>query len=147
MKEHICMKVAVYYLGVLTLAPTSSTSSSSILGAILAFLGIFAPGLILAFGFQALWGVFRSRSIVIALIRGVNVVAVGLVFTPVYRLWEIGYLTPSRENGMSLGAEPWWVVIAVTYTSTAWFGVETSWMGIVGGALLGLCWYGAVRSW
>ena len=113
----------------------------------MAFLGIFAPGLILAFGFQALWRVVRSRSIVIALIRGVNVAAVGLVFTAVYRLWEIGYLTPSQEKGVSLGAEPWWVVIAVlTYTNTAWFGVET-WVGIVWGALLGLCWYSAVRPW
>ena len=140
MKER---EVAVY-LGTLTLAPTSTWS---IVGAILAFLGIFAPGLILAFGFQALWGVIRSRSIVIALIRGVNAAAVGLVFTAVYRLWEIGYLTPSQENGMSLGSEPWWVVTAVlTYTSTAWFGVET-WVGIVGGAVLSLCWYAAVKPW
>jgi len=133
------------YLGALTLAPTST--ASSFVGAILGFLGIFAPGLILAFGFQALWTVIRSRSIVIALIRGVNAAAVGLVFTAVYRLWEIGYLTPSQENGVSLGSEPWWVVTAVvTYTSTAWFGVET-WVGILGGALLGLCWYGVVRPW
>ena len=95
-------EVAVY-LGALTLAPTSTPS---IVGAILAYLGIFSPGLILAFAFQALWGVIRSRSIVIALIRGVNAAAVGLVFTAVYRLWEIGYLTPSQESGMSLGAKP-----------------------------------------
>ena len=136
-------EVAVY-LGALTLAPTSTPS---IVGAILGFIGIFSPGLILAFGFQALWGAIRSRSIVIALIRGINAAAVGLVFTAVYRLWEIGYLTPSQENGTSLGAEPWWVVTAVlAYTSTAWFGVET-WVGVVGGALLGLCWYGVVKPW
>ena len=117
------------------------------MGAILGFLGIFSPGLILVFGFQALWGVLRSRPIVIALLRGVNAAAVGLVFTAVYRLWEIGYLTPGHENGTSLGTEPWWVVITVlTYTSVAWFGVET-WIGIVGGAVLGLCWYGAVKPW
>ena len=53
------------------------------------------------------------------MIQGVNVAAAGLIFTAVYRLWEIGYLTPSQENGMSLGAEPWWVVTAIlTYTST-----------------------------
>jgi hypothetical protein len=33
-----------------------------------------------------------------------------------------------------------------TYTGAAWFGVET-WVGILGGAILGLCWYGVVRSW
>ena len=118
-------EVAVY-LGALTLAPTST---SSVVGSILGFLGIFAPGLILAFGFQSLWVVIRSRSIVIALIRGINVAAVGLVFTAVYRLWQIGYLTPSQENGMSLGAEPWWVVqvIAVLHE----YGMV--WSGDVGG--------------
>jgi chromate transport protein ChrA len=135
--------VAVY-LGALTLAPTSTPS---IVGAILGFLGIFAPGLILAIGFQAIWHALRSRPSVTALLRGVNAAAVGLVYTAVYRLWEIGYLTPGREDGMSLGAEPWWVVIAVVaYTSTAWFGVET-WIGIVAGAALGLCWYGVVKPW
>jgi chromate transport protein ChrA len=87
----------------------------------------------------------RSRPSVIAVLRGINAAAVGLVFTAVYRLWEIGYLTPGREDGISLGTEPWWVVIAVlTYTSAAWFGVET-WIGIVGGGILGLCWYGVVK--
>ena len=134
-------EVAVY-LGTLTLA---SMSTPSVVGAILAYLGIFAPGLILAFGFQALWRVLRSHSTIIALIRGVNAAVVGLVFIAVYRLWEIGYLTPGHENGISLGADPWWVVIAIlTYTSVAWFGVET-WIGIVGGALLGICWYGAIK--
>lgn len=132
------------YLGTLTLAPTSTPS---IAGAILAYLGIFAPGLFFAYGFQAMWRIIRSRPLVVSLIRGVNAAAVGLVFTAVYRLWEIGYLTPSRESGSSLGAEPWWVVTAVlTYTSAAWFGVET-WMGIMGGAVLGLCWYGVVKPW
>ena len=135
--------VAVY-LGTLALAPTSTPS---IVGAILGFIGIFAPGLFFAYTFQALWRLLRSRPLVLSLIRGVNAAAVGLVFTAVYRLWEIGYLTPSNESGVSLGLEPWWVVIAVvTYASTAWFGVET-WMGILGGAVLGLCWYGAVKPW
>lgn len=116
------------------------------MGAILAFLGIFAPGLILATAFQALWHAVRSRPFVIALLRGINAAAIGLVFTAVYRLWEIGYLAPGQD-GTSLGAEPWWVVIAVvTYTSSTWFGVET-WMGIMAGAALGLCWYGVVKPW
>jgi chromate transport protein ChrA len=135
--------VAVY-LGALTLAPTST---SSVVGALLGFLGIFSPGIILAVAFQALWRALRSRPSVTAILRGVNAAAVGLVFTAVYRLWEIGYLTPGREDGISLGNEPWWVVTAVvSYTSVAWFGVET-WMGIAAGAVLGLCWYGVVKPW
>ena len=68
----------------------------------------------------------------------------GLVFTAVYRLWEIGYLTPERSDGISLAQEPWWVVVAtLTYAETAWFGVPPA-VAIVFGAVLGLGWYGAV---
>ena len=136
------ISVAVY-LGALTLAPTSTPS---IVGAILAFIGIFAPGVILAIAFQAIWGAVRDHPVIIALLRGINAAAVGLVFTAVYRIWEIGYLSPGRD-GTTLGAEPWWVVIAVvTYASAAWFRVET-WIGILAGGALGLCWYGVVKPW
>ena len=77
-------------------------------------------------------------------LRGVNATAVGLVFTAVYRLWEIGYLTPKASQGQSLAKEPWWVVVAaVTYAESAWFQVPPA-VAIVMGAALGLCWYGAV---
>ena len=83
---------------------------------------------------------------VLSMLRGINATAVGLVFTAVYRLWEIGYLTPESSSGKSLAAEPWWVVIAaVTYAETAWFGISPA-VAIVLGAVLGLGWYGAVGS-
>jgi chromate transport protein ChrA len=133
--------VAVY-LGALTLAPTRTPS---VVGALLGYIAIFAPGIVLAMGFQSIWSVLRSRPAVVALLRGVNAAAVGLVFTAVYRLWEIGYLTPGGNAGLSLGNEPWWVVVAaLAFTSTAWFGVET-WMAILAGSVLGLCWFGVVR--
>ena len=78
------------------------------------------------------------------LLRGVNATAVGLVFTAVYRLWEIGYLTPEVSRGQSLAKEPWWVVVAaVTYAESAWFNVPPA-LAIVIGAVFGLCWDGAV---
>jgi chromate transport protein ChrA len=135
--------VAVY-LGALTLA---HTSTPTIIGALIGLVGMFSPGIILATALQGIWRVLRSRPAVTATLRGINAAAVGLVFTAVYRLWEIGYLTPGNEEGMSLGLEPWWVAVsAVTYSECAWFGVEP-WMGIVLGAVLGLCWYGVVRPW
>ena len=71
---------------------------------------------------------------------------VGLVFTAVYRLWNIGYLTPETTSGQSLALDPWWVVVAtVTYTESAWFGVPPA-AAIVIGAVLGLCWYGVVSA-
>ena len=77
-------------------------------------------------------------------LRGINATAVGLVFTAVYRLWEIGNLTKENSQGQSLALDPWWVVVAaLAYAETAWFKVPPA-VAIVFGAVLGLCWYGAV---
>lgn len=132
------------YLGALTLA--GSTSVPTIFGALLAFLAIFFPGIILAVGVQSIWQAMRTKAWVLSLLRGINAAAVGLVFTAVYRLWEIGYLTPESNDGKSLAQEPWWVVVAaLTYAETAWFGVPPA-FAIIFGAILGLGWYGAVGS-
>lgn len=129
------------YLGALAMA---RTGYHSLLGAVLGFVGIFAPGLLLTLGVQGLWAYMRTKTIVLSLLRGINATAVGLVFTAVYRLWEIGYLTPERSSGQSLAEEPWWVVVAaLTYCEVAWFNVPPA-GAIVLGAVLGLCWYGAV---
>jgi chromate transport protein ChrA len=99
---------------------------------------MFLPGLVLALGVQALWSMLRTKLWVVSILSGVNSTAVGLVFTAVYRLWEIGYLTPKATNGQSLAEEPWWVVIAaVTFAQSAWFGVAPP-VAIVLGAILGL---------
>ncbi|GES66849.1 putative chromate ion transporter [Aspergillus terreus] len=116
----------------------------SVLGALMGFLGIFVPGITLAVAVQSFWRVLRRRKWVGDLLRGINATAVGLVFTAVYRLWEIGFLTPRVSSGQSLGREPWWVVVAaVTYAENAWFGVAPP-VAIVLGGVLGLCWYGVV---
>jgi chromate transport protein ChrA len=127
------------YLGALTIV---STNVPTVFGALLAFVGIFSPGIVLAVGVQGLWQALRTKAWVLSLLRGINATAVGLVFTAVYRLWEIGYLTPESSNGQSLANEPWWVVVAaVTYAETAWFNIPPA-FAIVFGAILGLGWYG-----
>ncbi|KAF7594185.1 hypothetical protein BBP40_010034 [Aspergillus hancockii] len=129
------------FLGALALR---STQFPTILGAFLGALGIFTPGITVAVAIQSVWRVLRRRNYIVNFLRGVNASAVGLVFTAVYRLWEIGYLTPEDSKGQSLAKEPWWVVVtAVTYAGSAWFQVPPA-MAIVSGAILGLCWYGAV---
>ncbi|KAM5441415.1 hypothetical protein MferCBS31731_003486 [Microsporum ferrugineum] len=129
------------FLGALAL---QKSPFPTIFGAILGGFGIFFPGLTLAVAVQSFWTALRKKKWVTDFLRGVNATAVGLVFTAVYRLWEIGYLTPLTTSGQSLGKEPWWVVIAaVTYVESAWFGVPPP-LAIVMGAILGLCWYGAV---
>ncbi|KAK9490790.1 chromate transporter-domain-containing protein [Lipomyces doorenjongii] len=129
------------YLGALTFL---KSSYPTILGAFLGYVGIFLPGIALAVGVQSLWHKLRTKMLVISLLRGVHATAVGLVFTAVYRLWEIGYLTADAGSGQSLALEPWWVVVtAVTYAESAWFKVPPA-GAIVAGGVLGLCWYGAV---
>jgi chromate transport protein ChrA len=129
------------YLGALALA---GTGTPTIFGTLLGYIGIFVPGIVLAVGVQSIWQVMRAKAWVVSLLRGINATAVGLVFTAVYRLWEIGYLTPESGNGKSLGQEPWWVVVAtLTYAETAWFKVPPA-MAIIFGAVLGLAWYGVV---
>jgi len=131
------------FLGALTLA---GTGTPTVIGALLGFVGIFLPGLTLAVGVQSIWRVLRTKAMVTSLLRGINATAVGLVFTAVYRLWEIGYLSPESSSGKSLAFEPWWVVVtAVTYAESAWFGVPPA-ASILFGACLGLAWFGAVGS-
>ncbi len=130
------------FLGALAL---QKTPYPTILGAFLGGLGIFFPGITLAVAIQSFWRVLRRQKYVIDFLRGVNAAAVGLVFTAVYRLWEIGYLAPSEQEGQSLAKEPWWVVVAaITYAESAWFRVPPA-VAILIGAVLGLCWYGVVK--
>ncbi|KAG5303029.1 chromate transporter [Histoplasma capsulatum G186AR] len=129
------------YLGALALAPSMNPT---ILGAFLGFLGIFVPGITLAVGFQSIWRSIRTISFITSLLRGINATAVGLVFTAVYRLWEIGYLSADSVAGQSLGKEPFWLVVAaISYAGNAWFKLPPA-AAILMGGVLGLCWYGVV---
>ncbi|KAL2831915.1 chromate transporter-domain-containing protein [Aspergillus pseudoustus] len=91
------------FLGALALR---TTSYPTVFGAFLGGLGIFFPGIALAIAIQSFWRVLRKQKFVIDFLRGVNASAVGLVFTAVYRLWEIGYLSPRERDGQSLAKEP-----------------------------------------
>ncbi|KAF8468956.1 chromate transporter-domain-containing protein [Kalaharituber pfeilii] len=136
------------FLGALALSSTSyaSPTASSFLGAVLGFIGIFAPGMVLAVGVQSIWRVLRTKPLVMAGLRGVNATAVGLVFTAVYRLWEIGWLTEERSSGRSLGGDPWWVVVATsTFAGVRWFGIPPP-VGIVLGGVAGIAWWGVVQA-
>ncbi|KAH0344405.1 chromate transporter, partial [Aureobasidium melanogenum] len=124
------------YLGALAV----SSHAQGLAGAILGFIGIFLPGLALSTAVSGIWQIVRTKALVVSVLRGINATAVGLVFTAVYRLWEIGYLTPDSGRGKSLANDPWWVVVAaVAYSGTAWFKIPPA-LAIVAGAVLGLCW-------
>jgi chromate transport protein ChrA len=116
----------------------------AITGAILAFCGIFAPGIILVHGTMGVWGALRNRRWVKSAVRGINAGAVGLIYTAVYRIWQIGYLDEGFQSGKSLGDDPWWVVVTATsYVGGRYFGIAAP-LAILLGAVLGLIRYGAV---
>ncbi|KAH7201456.1 chromate transporter-domain-containing protein [Fusarium oxysporum] len=119
---------------------------SSFAGAVIAFCGIFFPGIILVHGTMGVWGVLRSRRWVKSGVRGVNAGAVGLIYTAVYRIWQIGYIDEGFQSGKSLADDPWWVVVTATaYVGGRYFSLAAP-LAILLGAVLGLVRYGVVIS-
>lgn len=118
----------------------------AIAGAVVAFCGIFTPGLVLVHGTMGVWGVLRSRRWVKSAVRGINAGAVGLIYTAVYRIWQVGYIDEGFQSGKSLGDDPWWVVVTATsYVGGRYFGIAAP-LAILLGAVLGLIRHGVVKS-
>ncbi|KAG8968053.1 hypothetical protein FRC03_008752 [Tulasnella sp. 419] len=130
------------YLAALT---SNLTKAPAIATAILGFIGIFLPGLSLTTAMISIYPLIRKYPLVTSLLRGINAGAVGLVWTAVYRLWEIGYLTPEATSGVSLGREPWWVVCALTaFVGNRWYNIPAA-VSIMFGGIMGLIWYGVTK--
>jgi chromate transport protein ChrA len=131
------------YLGALTAINGGHNSAA---GAVLGYVAIFAPGLITVHGTMGVWSAVRGLRWVKSLLRGINAAAVGLIYTAVYRLWQIGYIDEGFQEGTNLGMEPWLVVItSASYVGGYWFGVSPP-VAIVMGAVLGLIWYAVVSN-
>lgn len=131
------------FLGSLTAV---NAGYSAALGAAIAWLGIFFPGLMLVHGTMGVWSALRSRRSVKAILRGVNAGAVGLIYTAVYRIWQVGYLNETAQQGGSLGGDPWWLVVAVSsFVFGRWYGLSPP-ITIIAGAIMGLIWYGIVSK-
>ena len=130
------------YLGSLAVA---GTAIPSYLGALIAFVAMYAPGLFIVVGFMGLWRILRERAWFLAILRGVNAAAVGLVFTAVYKLWQIGYLTEAVQGGSPLGTDPWLVAITGTaFVGGAWFRLSPPVAILLGGGM-GMARYGIVK--
>jgi chromate transport protein ChrA len=131
------------YLGGLTAVSGGYNPAA---GAVLGFIGIFLPGIVMVHGTMGIWGAIRGKRWVKSALRGVYAAAVGLIYTAVYRLWQIGYVDQGFEAGKSLGDDPWWVVVGVTsYVGGMWFTVGAP-MAIVLGAVMGLIRYAIVST-
>lgn len=131
------------YLGSLAAA---NTPLPTFVGALVAFVAIFAPGMIIVSGVMGFWRELRTRRWLVSLLRGVNAAAVGLVYTAVYRLWQIGLLDETKSNGSPLGGDPWWVAITATsFVGGRWFGLSAP-LAILLGGVLGMIWYAIVQT-
>lgn len=132
------------YLGTLAVGNPSLLNPAA--GATIGFIAIFAPGLILHTGAMGVWNVLRRYRWATSAIRGVNAMAVGLIYTAVYRLWEIGYVGADFKAGSPLGGDPWWVVVTATsFVGGRWFGIPAP-MAILLGGIMGMVWYGVVTK-
>ncbi|OQO14830.1 hypothetical protein B0A48_00212 [Cryoendolithus antarcticus] len=130
------------YLGTLAVA---DTSIPPVVGAMIGFVGIFTPGLWLLVGTTKIWATVRKVHAVRAALRGIHAAAVGLVFTAVYRLFQIGYLDAEAQGGSSLSRDGWWVVII---SAACYGGMHfhlSPPLAIVLGAIMGLIWYGVTK--
>lgn len=131
------------YLGTLAV---QGSSIPPVIGGIIAFLAIFTPGLWLQTGLWSLWQSIRKVQAIRSCLTGIHAAAVGLVFTAVYRLFEIGYLDAEVRNGGSLSRDPWWVVIVATaFVGGMHFKVPPP-VAILLGAAMGLVWYGVTKA-
>ncbi|KAI6782271.1 Chromate transport protein-like protein [Emericellopsis cladophorae] len=131
------------YLGGLT---AINGGQNAALGALVAYLGIFLPGMWLVHGTVGIWSAIRGWRWVKSAVRGLNAGAVGLIYTAVYRLWQIGYIDEGYRDGTSLAVEPWWVVVTATsFVGGMWFGLKP-WVAIVLGGVMGMIWYGVVTT-
>ena len=111
-------------------------SRSAVSGAVLGFLGIFTPGLLLFHGVMWIWTAVRDVKVVKSALRGFNAAAVGFIYTAVYRLSQTGYMVAGFELGRSLLDNPWWVVVAATsYVGSRWFGLSLPCAILLGGVM------------
>jgi chromate transport protein ChrA len=131
------------YLGSLT---AIGGGYPSIWGAVLGYVAIFVPGLMTVHGEMGLWSALRGKRWMKSVLRGVNAAAVGLIYTAVYRIWQVGFIDEGFQAGRSLGDDPWWVVVTATsYVGGMWFKLNAP-LAIVLGAVMGLIRYGVVSS-
>ena len=129
-----------------TLAVGNPSRLNPAAGAVIGYIAIFTPGLALHTGTMGGWSVLRRYRWATSGIRGVNATAVGLVYTAVYRLWQIGYVGAEFKSGSPLGGDPWWVVVTATsFVGGRWFGAPAPVVILLGG-VMGLVWYGVVSD-
>jgi chromate transport protein ChrA len=113
------------YLGALALR---GNVGNSIGGAILSYVGIFLPGLLLKNAIIPFWQRLRSKSYMKAIFNGVNAMATGLVFSAIWILWQ-------QVNADGGNASYHLVIASLAFVSCEYFKLPAPAVVILGGAM------------
>ncbi|KAI8581328.1 hypothetical protein K450DRAFT_232528 [Umbelopsis ramanniana AG] len=113
------------YLGALALR---GTVGNSIGGAILSYIGIFLPGLLLKNAVIPFWQRFRTKAYMRASFRGVNAMATGLVFSAIWILW-----TQVNTGGGNLSYHL--VIASLAFVACEYFKIPAPIVVILGGCM------------
>ncbi|KAJ3115968.1 hypothetical protein HK100_001191 [Physocladia obscura] len=89
-----------------------STGATSFVGALLAWIGIFLPGLLIKAGVLPIWRHYRDLPVLRVIFKGLNSVAVGLLISAVYMLWMKAIALPGNSV-TSLGEYTGWTGLMV----------------------------------
>ncbi|GAB5586276.1 hypothetical protein Unana1_01176 [Umbelopsis nana] len=113
------------YLGALALRGNAGTSIG---GAILSYIGIFLPGLLLKNAIIPFWQRLRTKSYMRAIFKGVNAMATGLVFSAIWILW-LQVNTGGGNSSYHL------VIASLAFVSCEYFKLPAPVVVILGGAM------------
>ncbi|KAI8815468.1 chromate transporter-domain-containing protein [Cladochytrium replicatum] len=107
-----------------------SSAGYSILGAFLAWIGIFAPGIIIQTAVLPMWSRYRSLRTAQIVFKGVNAAAAGLVFSATY------LLSQTAIDAKPLGNYPLYVVVtAVCFVAVGFLKMPAPVAIVVGGVV------------
>ncbi|OZJ04901.1 hypothetical protein BZG36_02497 [Bifiguratus adelaidae] len=131
------------YLGVLAMRAVTTNGFAQFVGGLLAFVGIFLPGLALMASVIPFWQKHRDHPMVASIFRGVKSAAVGLIFAAVWILWKQvrsagdGATLPGTDEPVPSHEDFHSVVVVVSYALGCWWNWPTQFIVIAGGVMGG----------
>jgi chromate transporter len=103
---------------------------NAIIGVILCWVGLFAPGIILIFGILPFWGAFRQWQLYRRALPGLNASAVGLIVASVFQLTFQAWTTsPFPTTSICIGI--------LVYGATEILSVPAP-FAVIGGGVVGI---------
>ncbi|KAG0293249.1 hypothetical protein BGZ98_002255 [Dissophora globulifera] len=108
-----------------------NANKSGVAGAVLGYLAIFFPGLILKNAIIPFWLFVREHKSVKMMFRGVNACALGLVFSATWLLWV-------QTNSVGGSASYHAVIVSVAFVASGYLDVPAPLVIILGGLMGGI---------